>query len=128
MKILFCKTKKAVLFYITGNTFSDGGNFWLDPSPLVSKGQIIIVKAQYRLGPFGWLSTLRLVQLTVRGHPQSVLLWPKVVHNFYFRGDFRGNLGLKDIQLALKWVQENISHFGGDPSKVTIVGSGAGKF
>ena len=59
IKISICKTKTAVLFYITGNTFSDGGNFWLDPSPLVSKGQIIIVKAQYRLGPFGWLSTLR---------------------------------------------------------------------
>ena len=93
----------------------------MDPSPLVSKGQIIIVKAQYRLGPFGWLSTLRSV-------PSAVRCLPERPPNTKFRGDFRGNLGLKDIQLALKWVQKNISHFGGDPSKVTIVGSGAGKF
>jgi hypothetical protein len=31
-------------------------------------------------------------------------------------------LGFKDQGEALKWVHENIAHFGGDPSLVTIAG------
>lgn len=37
-----------------------------------------------------------------------------------------GNQGLKDVIMALRWVQKNISEFGGNPDNVTIFGESAG--
>lgn len=63
----------------------------------------MFVTINYRLGAFGWLSG-----------PE-----------FQASGGI-ANAGLHDQRLALEWVQKNIHLFGGDPNRVTIMGSSAG--
>lgn len=36
------------------------------------------------------------------------------------------NAGLRDQRLAMEWVRDNIEHFGGDPSKITVFGQSSG--
>ncbi|KAH1021322.1 hypothetical protein HUJ04_010853, partial [Dendroctonus ponderosae] len=61
---------------------------------------VILVTFNYRLGIFGFLSTLD------NAAP--------------------GNFGLKDQVMALKWIKQNIGSYGGNPEKVTIFGQSAG--
>lgn len=66
---------------------------------------MVVVSVYYRLDSFGFLA-----------HPNFT--------SDPLLGDF--NAGFQDQILALRWVQENIASFGGDPSRVTINGQSAG--
>jgi para-nitrobenzyl esterase len=77
-----------------------------DGSRLAEHGKVVVVTLNYRLGPFGFLSHKELSKET--GYKGS------------------GNQGYMDQVQALKWVQNNIAAFGGDPNDVTIFGQSAG--
>ncbi|WP_263357065.1 carboxylesterase/lipase family protein [Acidicapsa ligni] len=96
--------KLAVLVWIHGGGNFDGESNDYDASKLASKGNLIVVTLNYRLGLLGWLAN------------------PALDHE----GHAFGNYGLLDQQLALKWVQRNIASFGGDPRKVALGGQSAG--
>ena len=72
---------------------------------LASKG-IIVVSMGYRLGALGFLA-----------HPELTA---------ESENNVSGNYGLLDQIAALKWIQQNIEAFGGDPGNVTIFGVSAG--
>ncbi|KAB7496323.1 Acetylcholinesterase [Armadillidium nasatum] len=91
--------KLPVMVFIHGGGFVGGKASDYHPNVLMNK-EIVLVVIQYRLGIFGFLST-----------EDSVM---------------RGNMGLKDQQLALKWVKENVESFGGDSGNITIFGESAG--
>ncbi|KAM9300716.1 neuroligin-4, X-linked isoform 2-T2 [Morus bassanus] len=93
-------SKKPVMVYIHGGSYMEGTGNMVDGSILASYGNVIVVTLNYRLGVLGFLST----------------------------GDqaAKGNYGLLDQIQALRWIEENIGSFGGDPKRVTIFGSGAG--
>ncbi|XP_050990797.1 carboxylesterase 3 [Labeo rohita] len=92
--------KLPVMFWIHGGALVMGGACAFDGSPLVAYENIVVVVIQYRLGMLGYFST---------GDKNA-----------------QGNWGFLDQIAALKWVQENIEAFGGDPQSVTIAGESAG--
>ena len=93
-----------MIVWIHGGGNVDGASSDYDASRLAPSGNTVVVTINYRLGLFGWLAN---PALDAEGHPF-------------------GNYGLLDQQLALKWVQDNIAAFGGDPANVTLGGQSAG--
>ncbi len=89
-----------------GNSVGDAGPY--DGSLLAGTQQVVVVTVQYRLGPFGWFR-----HASLRDGPTTAT-------------DRSGNYGTLDLIRGLRWVQENIAAFGGDPGNVTIFGESAG--
>lgn len=94
---------RPVLVWIHGGGFVNGSGDVYDARRMASRGNIVVVTINYRLGALGFLAHPAL------GQPGAV-----------------GNYGLADQQAALRWVRDNIAAFGGDPDKVTIGGESAG--
>ena len=96
-----------VMFWIHGGGNTSGLKDLYDFNKMVRRHNVIVVRANYRLGPFGWFS-----------HPS--------IQDFQTDLDKTSNFGTLDIIAALHWVKENIILFGGDPDNVTIFGESAG--
>ena len=88
-----------VLVWIHGGSFMNGsGSVGAYDGTAFARSGVVCVTINYRLSATGFL----------------------------YLGDGVANLGLLDQLAALRWVQDNIAAFGGDPARVTVAGESAG--
>jgi len=100
-------SKRPVMFYSHGGGFTSGsaGSTSQDASNLAREYDVVVVASNHRLGLLGYLYLGELGGGTY---------------------DRSGNQGMWDIRLALKWVRDNITAFGGDPENVMLFGESGG--
>ena len=101
------RRKRPVMFYSHGGGFTTGsaGAAYQDGANLARTFDVVVVATNHRLGLMGYLY---LGELGGEEFATS------------------GNQGMLDIRGGLKWVQENIGSFGGDPDNVMIFGESGG--
>jgi para-nitrobenzyl esterase len=101
------QTGLPVMVFIHGGAYSVGSSAEhpANGEAFVREGGVVYVSFNYRLGALGYLD------LTRYSTPERPI---------------ESNLGLRDQVAALRWVQENIAAFGGDPGTVTLFGESAG--
>lgn len=93
--------KRPVVVWLHGGHYMTGAGSldWYDGAKLSKEGNIVTVGVNSRLGVFGFL---------------------------HYPGVSDGTMGITDILTALKWVQDHIACFGGDPDQVTVMGQSSG--
>lgn len=99
--------RRPVMVWVHGGAFllGAGSEPLYDGSRLASRGDVVVVTINYRLGALGYLA-----------HPS-------------LRDDATGacgNWGLLDQIAAIEWVRDNAEAFGGDPDQITVFGESAG--
>jgi len=105
--------QKAVMVFIHGGgnqlgsaSDTSGGTLIYFGKNLSERGDVVVVTIQYRLGPLGFLVHPGLDAESPNGKS--------------------GNYAVLDQILALQWIKNNISNFGGDTSRIMIFGESAG--
>jgi para-nitrobenzyl esterase len=97
---------RPVMVWLHGGGFfaGSGSNPMYEGSYLATRGDVVVVNVNHRLNVLGY------AHLPEGG------------------GEFTssGNVGILDIELALRWVRANIERFGGDPKRVLIFGQSGG--
>ncbi|XP_064456220.1 cholinesterase 2-like [Ornithodoros turicata] len=93
---------RTVVFFLHGGFFQTGSNsdYYYDGSRLSAAGNLVVVAPNYRLGAFGFLN--------------------------YNTSDAPGNMGILDQREALFWVRDRIGEFGGDATKIVLMGHESG--
>ncbi|MFM6947950.1 MAG: carboxylesterase/lipase family protein [Aquirufa sp.] len=99
--------KRPVMFYNHGGGFviGSGGSAGQDGANLARNFDVVVVETNHRLGIMGFLYLDRIAGADYEGS---------------------GNNGMLDIVEGLKWVNQNIAQFGGDPNNVMIWGESGG--
>ena len=100
--------KRAVMVYLHGGGFQFGSSYELpshEGAQMARHHDVVQVSVNHRLGLLGFLD---VSEVGGSAYEDSI------------------NVGMADLVVALKWVQENISNFGGDPDRVMIYGQSGG--
>jgi len=105
--------RRPVMLYVHGGAYmtGSGADPLYDGTRLALDEDVVVVTINHRLNLFGYLYLARLERLASGGNA---------------RFGVSGNAGQLDIMLALRWVRDNISGFGGDPGRVMMFGQSGG--
>jgi para-nitrobenzyl esterase len=100
--------RRPVCVYFHGGGFSFGSAYELpshDGAQMARNHDVVQVSVNHRLNVLGFLD---LSEIGGEAYAESV------------------NVGMTDLVASLRWIQENIANFGGDPEKVMIYGQSGG--